>query len=112
MEALNQGVPIAISKKAAARTTASNAISPGFEGKPTGGFVASQSTPAETAELRRRHSATLPSRLIASAARCTGGWHVRHRQPFGSCRSVHQHVPKQELYHATGVGGAVSAMLG
>jgi hypothetical protein len=34
-----------------------------------------------------------PSRLIASAARWSGGWHVMHRQPRGSCRSAHHRVP-------------------
>jgi hypothetical protein len=41
-----------------------------------------------------------------------GRVHAAHRQPFGSCRSVHQRMPKQELHHAPGVGGAVSAVLG
>jgi hypothetical protein len=52
------------------------------------------------------------SQRTRSGFKWSGGWHIPQRQPFGSCRSVHHRVPKQELHHAPGVGGAVSAVLG
>jgi hypothetical protein len=45
-----------------------------------------------------------PSRLTASAGRCTGGWHVMQRQPFGSCRSVHHRAPWHARHDAPGGG--------
>jgi hypothetical protein len=55
---------------------------------------------------------SVPSRLTAAAARWSGGWHVRHRQPLGSWRSVHQRVPWQARHQAPGGGGSTSAVLG
>jgi hypothetical protein len=53
-----------------------------------------------------------PSRLIAVAARCTGGWHARQRQPRDSCRSVHQRVPWHARHQAPGGGGVTLVVLG
>jgi hypothetical protein len=52
------------------------------------------------------------SRRIASTSRCTGGWHVMHRQPCDSRRSVHQRVPWQARHHAPGGGWVVPDQLG
>ena len=57
-------------------------------------------------------SSTSPSLRIASGGRCTGGWHVQHRQPFGWSRSVHQRVPWQARHHAPSGGGRMSVVLG